>query len=171
MKIRLLVFGGMVAAWFVAWGLVVVAVAAFQKNTLQPAQPIEYPHYIHVQKVGLQCTYCHQYAEKSIYAGIPQAKFCMQCHESIATDRPEIIKLTNYYKSGQPVPWVRVYTEPDWVYFSHKAHVLRGLKCQECHGPVEFFTTCQQVPSLFMGWCLECHNQRGAPRECNFCHK
>lgn len=168
----ILFYIGLVIGWFTLMIVPVVIFAPFQKVTMHPEQPIQFPHYYHVLKVGLECTDCHKYPYKSIHSGLPKASFCMQCHQAIATNSPEIIKLTRYYNSGKPVPWVRVYKLPDWVYYSHRVHVVSAkLKCQQCHGPVELMTTVQQVPTLGMGWCLGCHERRGAPRQCDTCHK
>jgi hypothetical protein len=158
--------------WF---GAVASAVFLFgigiRRPNLQPKQPIQFPHHVHILTVGLECTYCHKYPEQSIHAGLPDAELCMECHQAIATDRPEIIKLTNLYQKGQPINWVRVYQYQDWVYFSHKRHVRSGVQCQECHGPVDLMTTVQRIPYIGMGWCIHCHRNRDAPIECNTCHK
>jgi hypothetical protein len=34
---------------------------------------------------------------------------CMSCHQNVATDRPEVVKLTNYWNSGEPMEWNRGY--------------------------------------------------------------
>lgn len=63
----------------------------------------------------------------------------------------------------RPVPWVRVHKLPDFVYFDHRAHVRRGIRCQQCHGPVEGFERMYQYSDLTMGWCLDCH--RSTPQD------
>lgn len=161
----------LVAGWFATVAIVVVAWGLVQEPSLRPEQPIEFPHYVHVGQLGMECSDCHQYVERSIHAGLPKAELCMECHEGVATDKPEVVKLTAMYKSGQPVEWVRVYQVKPHVYFTHKRHVLSGIRCQECHGPVELMTTIQRVSDLRMGWCLECHRSRGAPMDCVTCHK
>ena len=166
-----LIIYGMVVAWFAAAGAVVMVFGVLRTSTLRPEQPIEFPHYIHVGELDMDCSYCHPYVEKSIYAGLPQAGLCMECHEGVATDRPEIIKLTEMYETGESVEWVRVYRVKPHVFFSHKRHVLSGVECRECHGPIELMTTVQRVTDLGMGWCMECHNERGAPIDCVTCHK
>jgi len=55
------------------------------------------------------------------------------------------------------IPWVRVHRLPDYVYFSHQAHVGAGVACQRCHGPVESMERMRQQESLAMGWCVNCH--------------
>jgi hypothetical protein len=74
------------------------------------------------------------------------------------------------------VPWVEVYWLPDHVKFNHKRHVKAGIRCQDCHGPVEKMKVVYQYPSLKMGWCVECHRQRlkdpkfPASMDCLTCH-
>lgn len=168
---KTLVIFGMVAAWFAAVAIVVAGFGLMQEPSMRPAQPIEFPHVVHVTKLGMECTNCHQYVRKSIYAGLPDAELCMSCHAGVAMDKPEVAKLVEIYEAGEPVEWVRVYQVKPHVYFTHKRHVLSGVECRECHGPVELMTTVQRVTDLGMGWCLDCHNSRGAPRECITCHK
>ena len=61
-----------------------------------------------------------------------------------------------------PIEWVRVHRLPDYVYFSHQAHVGAGVACQRCHGPVESMERIRQQESLSMGWCVDCHRQSTA---------
>jgi hypothetical protein len=167
---KFLFYSVLVIGWFALMIFPVIIYGFLQKTDFHPKQPIQFPHYIHVLKVGLQCTDCHKYPHVSIHSGLPKVEFCMSCHQAIATNSPQIIKLTQYYKAGQEVPWVRVYKLPDYVYYSHRVHLFAGLECQNCHGPVELMTTVQQVPTLGMGWCLDCHERRSAPMQCNTCH-
>lgn len=60
-------------------------------------------------------------------------------------------------KTPKPVEWVRVHKVPDFVFFSHSAHVTRGIICQKCHGPVETMDKMRQDQTLVMGWCVNCH--------------
>jgi len=166
------IFALLIMGWFGAVAaLVLLFGLAIRRPSLHPEQPIEFPHHVHVQRVGMECGDCHRYADKSIHAGIPNTALCMECHESVATDRPEIIKLTAFHQTGEPIDWVRIYDFQDWVYFSHKRHVLSGVRCQECHGAVELMSTVQKVSDMGMGWCVNCHRRRGAPIECNTCHQ
>lgn len=104
-------------------------------------------------------------------AGLPSVQRCMGCHRVIAADRPEIKKVQEYYQNKQPIPWIKVYDLPDFVYFSHKRHVAKEVTCQECHGPVETMDRIEKYSSLTMGWCLSCHKKREADRDCLVCHK
>ena len=166
-----LIIYGAVMAWFATVALGVAAFGLTRTVELRPEQPIEFPHYIHAGELGMDCSDCHLYVEESIHAGLPKAELCMDCHEGAAEDNPEIIKLTEIYESGREIEWARVYEVKPHVYFTHKRHVLSGVDCRECHGPVELMGTIQRVTDLGMGWCLKCHKDRGAPIECITCHK
>ncbi|MFV1963912.1 MAG: cytochrome c3 family protein [Pirellulaceae bacterium] len=82
--------------------------------------------------------------------------------------------------SPKPIEWVRVHNLPSFVYFDHRAHVVAGVKCQHCHGPVKTMQRIRQVESLGMGWCVNCHrdaNEHGvqgakvhASTDCDACH-
>ncbi len=61
------------------------------RHPAQPAQPIAFPHKVHVAR-GLQCQVCHTGVDQGPDAAIPSVKFCMSCHLVIAKDRPEIKK-------------------------------------------------------------------------------
>lgn len=159
-------------------------------------QPINFPHYTHAAELGMQCEFCHSEARRSIHAGVPHTQVCMNCHSQVKKDSPEIQKLTEYWTSGEPIPWQKVHDLPDYVYFSHKRHVKAGVNCTECHGQValqgqgdvtsEDFEVMIREASLQMGWCLDCHSnhpsvdenygdkagiRRAELKDCWTCHK
>ena len=138
---------------------------------VKPLQPISFSHQVHIEKVGLKCEQCHQYADKSPQAGIPALKICADCHEKVAADRPEVQKVMEYWNKKEPIPWVKVHVQPDHVYFSHKRHIKMNIDCTVCHGEVRAMDTVRKVRSLDMGWCLNCHRQNNAPTDCYTCHK
>jgi hypothetical protein len=141
-----------------------------------PRQPVAFSHAVHAGKLGMNCLYCHSGAEKSSIANLPAMSTCMGCHKIAMTDRPEIVKLTQYFEKNEPIPWVEVYALPAHVKFDHKRHVRAEIKCQECHGPVEKMDVVYQYPSLKMGWCVSCHRQNldhpkyPATMDCLVCH-
>ena len=65
------------------------------------------------------------------------------------------------YKTGTPIPWVKVHDIADYVYFNHSAHVSAGVGCAECHGRVDQMEVVETVKPLNMGWCLDCHRDPG----------
>lgn len=137
----------------------------------KPEQPIPFSHKLHAGDKKIPCQYCHSSARRSITSGIPPLNTCMGCHRLVATDRPWIQKITESYKKDQPISWVKVHDLPDFVRFSHKIHVVGGgLDCQECHGKVQDMEVVEQVAPLQMGWCIDCHKQKGAKQDCMACH-
>lgn len=133
-------------------------------------QPIAFSHARHVGPAGVDCQFCHAYARRGPVAGIPSVERCVGCHRSILTERPEIVKVLDYWEQEIPIPWIRVHDLPDYVRFSHKAHVRTGIDCAECHGDVGRMDIAAQVESLSMGWCVDCHTARDASRDCLVCH-
>jgi hypothetical protein len=63
--------------------------ASSSKNS-SPDQPIAFPHPVHVQKLGLNCVYCHSAANKSPDPGMPALETCMGCHAVVGPERPAI---------------------------------------------------------------------------------
>ena len=144
---------------------------AWHRTDPAPAQPIAFPHTVHAGQLQLKCTYCHAFADRARSAGAPPLSLCMGCHQTVATGREEIRKLTRHFEEKRPVQWIRVYELPDFIYFSHKRHVKAGVECMACHGDVAGMTRVRRVNELVMGWCVSCHRVRGAPRDCATCHK
>jgi hypothetical protein len=152
---------------WVVWAFALVG-CSFRSSA--PLQPVAFSHKVHAGDYRIPCLYCHTYARWSPVAGVPSMERCMGCHASIESDHPEVGKLKAYWERKEPIPWVRVYALPAFVRFSHKQHVRAGLTCETCHGPVERMVRVRQVPSLGMGWCIECHRQRRASTDCLTCH-
>ena len=138
-----------------------------------PDQPIAFSHRIHVGKVGLQCEFCHESTQTSTFAGIPTVQKCMSCHANVATDRPEIQKLTGYWDRQEAPEWNRVHRIRirEHVFFSHKRHIKKDIGCEQCHGDVQYMDKVRQVSSLEMGWCVSCHVKNDAPTDCVICHQ
>ncbi len=157
--------------------LIIVAVLFFITKTLvegainigrsqgyAPDQPIKFSHVVHAGQNQTDCQYCHYSASYSKSAAIPDANVCMNCHLVVRNGSNsgtfEIAKLINAYENETPIEWVRVYNNPDHVFFSHAQHVEIGnVECQECHGAVEEMHRIEQIPDLSMGWCIKCHRE------------
>ena len=151
-------------------GLIVAALLLAQAPPA-PVQPIPYSHKHHVGTLKLKCAFCHENKDPGELMGIPATAKCMGCHQSVKTDSPAIAKLTELHQSQRPVPWVRLYQIPSYVFFSHRAHVKAGATCTECHGPVEERDVMRKEVAINMGACMDCHQKRKAPNDCNFCHE
>ena len=152
-----------------------------------PTQPINFSHKIHAGQYEMDCKYCHSTVEKSKSASIPSLNTCMNCHKYVkAAEKyngktsPEIQKIYNAigydgdnmeYIEGyeqKPIEWVRIHNLPDLSYFNHSQHVVVGkVECQTCHGPIEEMEKVYQFSTLQMGWCIDCHRERGIDSENN----
>lgn len=126
-----------------------------------PAQPIAFSHRIHAGDFKVPCLYCHFAAEKSRHAGIPPSGVCMNCHSQIRVASAEVSKLREAVAQGRTISWIKVHNLPDFAYFNHSQHVIGGIACQRCHGPVETMDRIRQAAPLTMGWCLDCHRKEG----------
>jgi hypothetical protein len=140
----------------------------------EPHQPIEFPHKIHTfNEIGMECQECHSGVQRGTRAGIPSVNFCMTCHENIgdASD-PRIQSLRAYAKRGEDMPWQRVFGffEESHVRFNHAPHILAKVECTTCHGDLTEMTVARRVVDLTMGFCINCHKQKGASNDCLTCH-
>jgi hypothetical protein len=125
-----------------------------------PEQPIAFSHQLHAGESQIPCLYCHFGASRSRHAGIPPVSVCMNCHGMLTKRSREIQKLLEATEQQRPIAWTAVHALPDFVYFNHARHLLAGVACSACHGPVESMTRMRQEAPLTMGWCLDCHKQR-----------
>jgi len=143
-----------------------------------PDQPIAFYHSVHAGQNQIPCMYCHYNADRSPAANIPSVQLCVGCHvagsasagavpaqasltfptkQRDSTWNREALKLVDYWKRGEAIPWVRIHDVPDHAHFPHYVHVNAGLQCQTCHGPVQNMKKVYQYSSLRMGWCISCH--------------
>lgn len=141
-----------------------------------PDQPIAFYHSVHAGQNQMPCMYCHTSADRSVDAGIPSVQLCVGCHVPGSATQPpenaqlafpaatrdsvwnrEALKLVDYWKRQESIPWVRIHDLPDHAKFPHYSHVNVGLQCQTCHGPVQEMEKVYQFSSLRMGWCIDCH--------------
>ncbi len=151
------------------------------------AQPVLYSHKIHVGERGISCTYCHQFADKADFAGIPPMETCLHCHRGLDTDRLENTSMTATDKKaeiakflvrdpalaellGEPgavalkeptasIRWKRVYDLPNHVKFPHKVHVWALRKDPETAKRAAALA--KEVPGMgdttTAATCLACH--------------
>ena len=160
---------------FSAWLGLPLDVFGFNEG---PDQPIQFPHTVHVQELGLDCTFCHRTVTKDAAASIPAVGLCMTCHKTVGDGNHEIDKLRGYYETNRPIDWVRVHRVPDHVHFVHEAHIRffsdkmggDSETCSICHGDVGGMEKVNQVRSLKMSDCVDCHRNNDAPTDCTTCH-
>jgi hypothetical protein len=135
-----------------------------------PIQPVPFSHKAHTA-AGVKCLDCHPIRKPGFEAGFPKETACMGCHSTVRTESPAIGKLTEFYKSGKPVPWVKVYQMPDFVSFSHELHYRKAhIDCENCHGAVGDRDVIAREKPVSMNWCVGCHEKNKASVDCGVCH-
>lgn len=133
-----------------------------------PTQPVKFSHKLHAGNYEIDCQYCHTGVRMGKSAHIPSVNICMNCHNTVKTESPQIKKLYAAIENDQPIEWVRVHNLPDLVYFNHSQHVVVGeIECETCHGPVEEMEVITHFSSLTMGWCINCHRETVVQAEGN----
>lgn len=146
-----------------------------RKNPGLP-QPIPFSHRIHAGTKQISCVFCHQSALVSSNAGMPSVEKCLLCHNVIASQWRPIRQVRDYYKRDEPIPWVRVNRVPDFVQFSHQAHLTNATKwgkrfdCSDCHGNVKAMDRISPAHEFTMGFCVDCHWKNNFSAACFTCH-
>lgn len=155
---RIVLAGGFFG-FFGFWGIV-YAVYRSPYTTGQNvplAQPVPFSHQHHAGGLGIDCRYCHSSVEQSSFAGMPATETCMTCHSQVWKDAPLLAPVRESLATQQPIHWTRVNQLPDFVFFNHSIHVQKGIGCSTCHGPVDQMPITWKSQSLYMRWCLDCH--------------
>jgi hypothetical protein len=149
---------------------------------------VGFNHQIHAEEYQISCRFCHYYADRSPQAGVPSLYDCLGCHQVVKGTTEErqldIRKLEHLRLFKQPLVWTKVNDLPDFVFFSHQSHTLKGFECETCHGDVAKSsppTPSGKISELTMQWCVDCHleehqsgNQESVIKgttECHSCHK
>ena len=150
--------------------IVVAVVAQTEKTPEPPKQPLPFSHKLHVAQ-DLKCQGCHVNPDPGEQMTFPVTTKCMACHSDVATEKPAIKELTKFHTNKESIPWVRVYKNPDWVWFSHRTHLEAGAKCEKCHGAVSEREALWKEKPTTMENCMNCHRENNASNACNFCHE
>ncbi|MHC4608775.1 MAG: cytochrome c3 family protein [Planctomycetota bacterium] len=176
--------------YIVAGSLVLVPVVAgvalgawLREPDTLPPQPIAFNHKLHLERAqGISCEDCHQFVTSQTYAGIPSKFICFDCHDIDAyesdTDaeagKPELDALMGFADAEGDIPWHRVTTNRDDVFFSHRMHVtVAALDCRECHPKMpDRSSPPTRGPVLIeMDTCIGCHEESDASVDCISCHR
>ena len=147
--------------------------AAGEAESGLAGQPFDFPHDVHAGENQIDCQYCHFSAERSMNAGIPAIANCMGCHAFVSgsEDPGAIETLRGYAERGEAIAWDRTYKVADHVQFPHMRHIAAGVECASCHGNVQEIRVIEEVDQpLTMGFCVGCHIEQGASRDCTVCH-
>ena len=133
-------------------------------------QPVPYSHKTHLA-MGLKCSLCHTNADPGEMMGLPAESICMGCHRTVKADSPHIQKVAAAAREKKPIPWVRVYRIPSFVYFSHRVHTEAGTQCETCHGPIRERAVITKEVVHNMRSCMACHTEKKARNDCMTCHE
>ena len=140
------------------WGMHAIIFSSYATEVGHPIeQVVPFSHQHHVAGLGIDCRYCHTGVESSPFAGIPATETCMTCHSQVWRDAPILAPVRESWTTGQPLHWNRVHNLPDYVYFDHSIHVQKGVACVSCHGRVDRMPLMAKSQTLYMRWCLDCH--------------
>jgi len=156
---RVSIYGAVILVAVLGYAVTVVNQTSYvtEVHNARP-QPVPFSHKHHAGELGLDCRYCHTSVEVSSSAGMPPTQTCMTCHSQIWTNAAILEPVRASYRDSTPISWTRVNAVPDFVYFNHSIHVAKGVGCTTCHGPVAEMNITWRENTLYMRWCLECHN-------------
>lgn len=176
----------MTSLWRLRWAsalLLLAAVVLAQKPVppqveeklplAPPDQPLPFSHKTHTGQAagGMKCLDCHAIKDPGFQAGYPKEAVCMGCHVTIRKESPAIQKLAALAKAKTPAPWAKIYSVPDYVWFSHAVHVKDAkLECAACHGAVAEREVLFKEKPTNMFSCMACHSRHGANNGCDVCH-
>jgi hypothetical protein len=142
-----------------------------QMGDPHPPQPIQFSHSLHVTQNEIACLYCHQSPDRSASATVPSVQTCMNCHEYVGRDLPEVQKVITHWERNEPIAWNKVHDQPDFVHFPHKQHVRYFLDCflntdsanwDQCRlrkrtQPLPAFARADASTAASMETCAQCH--------------
>ena len=137
---------------------------------------LPFNHSIHVA-LKVECLFCHSTARRGPPADILALQICAMCHQDVTAPTAKMKEVVAAYDASANVTWPRLYRVRDFVYFSHRAHVVTGrIDCSRCHGDVAAMTMAVKVRNVDnMGFCLACHTGKTVNgkkmTDCDICHK
>jgi len=137
-------------------------------------QPIAFNHRKHVVDNEMACSDCHQFYEREVFSGLPDAGTCSFCHlDEPQGESAEEEKLRKLLESGAPLEWKPLFRQPPHVFYSHRRHAaVAQIECSVCHGSIgESEAPPSRVRALDMDDCLGCHESQGARAQCTTCHR
>ncbi len=121
---------------------------------------LNFIHNNHLER-GLECPTCHIQTED--LPSLPDEDICRTCHEIDRNNPSDKCRLCHRGKEEKSKPRDRKnYAD---LQFSHKNHLEREIKCEECHGTAK---DGYSIP--VMEDCIRCHSQIEQKIDCSKCH-
>jgi hypothetical protein len=136
------------------------------------AQPIQFNHRKHTAQ--MECSACHTYYSQGAHSGLPDESICSICHATPLTKSPEEAKLRKILADGKPLVFSKLFHLPDYVYYSHRRHVVLGkLECVQCHDRIANTEAppSQPLVKITMTYCVQCHEKSKVTTDCKSCHR
>ncbi len=126
-----------------------------------------FSHQLHMVEAELECSTCHESALNSVSGKdnlFPDMETCGDCHEIEEDENCGMCH--SDVDDPREVPRIEIYMQK----FSHKKHLESGFDCQNCHAPVAQKKSVGTYILTNMISCIDCHDEKAAPRECSVCH-
>jgi hypothetical protein len=98
---------GIVIAGGPVYVILLAAYANSSENThvgYQPEQPVPYSHALHVDKLGMDCRYCHTTVEDAAHAAVPPTQTCLNCHTAILPESAKLVLVRRATPPASPSP-------------------------------------------------------------------
>lgn len=150
---------------------------------IYPSQrlPLRFDHARHLRIQGVTCVRCHDTAPESTTASdrlVPSERTCTPCHAIVREPLERQAALAMRcdachvgFDPSHPTRVARVEIPPANLHFSHRTHVTRGMRCEDCHGTMHDVALATRLDLPTMRQCLACHRQGGtAAAACGTCH-
>ncbi|MEW6744939.1 MAG: cytochrome c3 family protein [Planctomycetota bacterium] len=141
----------------------------FLTSSADSPDRVPFPHQTHMQQ-GIECGDCHSEDPQTGRPSRTSLSTCAICHEGLEEGAPEGDRVRQLYREGAPNgPFFMPLSSE--ILFDHQAHAAREEGCGPCHGHLA--ESDSLGPELRMGMeeCMACHDNRGAPRACEACHR
>lgn len=158
-----------------ALALLALAGCILVDSLVQSERPFAFPHRLHVEDEGLECSDCHANWEDSDDPGMPRAAQCALCHSDLDAEKPPTRQVSALFE-GDGFRAAHAGRQADEILFPHQRHATAGLACTGCHAAVaaDEGTLSERGSELraSMEDCLACHAASAGPREsdCAACH-
>ena len=174
--IPLMVAGGIFTV-IIGFVLVVLFISWFSNPPFglgnASAQPIAFPHTVHVEQHGIQCEFCHRNVTKGDAATVPAVEQCLFCHKDISgrtgEAQAEIEQVRQFFVDDEPINWERVHRLPDHVRFVHEAHIrffTSEMGTEQVAGPrFDINTDPVDRAMTITETCSICHGEVGSMEE------